>query len=59
MTKLQLYPFQKETVDRLLNPSPENSTHFVVAQTGVGKTAIMFSWLERRQQYLNNSVKIN
>ena len=59
MAKLQLYPFQKETVDRLLNPSPENSTHFVVAPVGTGKTAVMFNWLERRQQYLNNSAKIN
>lgn len=59
MTKLQLYPFQEETVDRLLNPSPENSTHFVVAPVGTGKTAVMFNWLERRQQYLNNPAKIN
>ena len=59
MAKLQLYPFQKETVDRLLNPSPENSTHFVVAPVGTGKTAVMFNWLERRQQYLNNPAKIN
>ena len=37
-----LFPFQKKAANRLLA-----GAHIIIANTGVGKTAIMFNWLAR------------
>lgn len=44
MAKLSLYPFQREAVEALLS----HDKHFIVANVGMGKSAIMLKWLEER-----------
>ena len=55
MAKLSLYPFQREAVEALLS----HDKHFIVANVGMGKSAIMLKWLEERTKLTDNPEKPN
>ena len=54
MARLSLYPFQREAVEALLSDK-----HFIVANGGMGKSAIMLKWLEERTRLTSEPDKPN